>query len=128
MKSGAQALYDELFRMIQGFAKTYTVNPPEGVSMPFVQMGASQMVPIPNKTSFISSVYQVIDVWGLGADRKAVSDLASQVLEAAYKLKSSPEGYRFNLDLDTASCEMMIDNSTNEDLWRARLSLKFSVC
>lgn len=128
MKDVNQALYDELFRRIQEFATVYTVNPPEGTALPFVQMGATQIIPVPNKTFFLANAYQVIDVWGSGDERKTVSDLASQILQLAYRLKTSPEGYRFSLDLDATSCEMMIDNSTNEDLWRARLSLKFSVC
>lgn len=128
IRSPDQALYDLLYEALSTLpCEIYAVNPPINTPYPYIQMGQTQAIPVPNKTRYIAKIYQTIDVWGDITNRFEISNLANRIFRLANRLAVSPEGYRFVLDLDQSNHELMVDNSTNDDLWRARVSLRFTL-
>ena len=126
MKSPDQSIFDHSFKLAQttGY-DPYLFNPPAGTAYPYIQMGSVQIVPKATKSHLIGSAYAVIDVWGDRFNRKKVSDLATMILEQAGGSAKTSEGLQITLDPNNSSIEVMIDTSTNDPLWRARISLTF---
>jgi hypothetical protein len=66
-------------------------------------------------------------VWGDSDDRKTVSDIAYDLFNECGKLTRLTSGHIIKLMPRESSVEVRIDQSTNEDLWRGMVNLKFNV-
>ena len=128
MKSPDQQLYDAVFTasLSQGYT-TYPFNPPPGTTYPYVKLGAIQIVPTATKSYLIGTAHITIDIWGDKKSRKKVSEMAHNLITAISKVKQTTEGMRLHMDREAANTEVMVDNSTPEDLWRARISLRIKI-
>lgn len=123
-KAPDQDIYDALYSAATTLGYTvYPHNPPAGTAYPFVRIGEVQIVPRATKSWLLGTAFVMVDVWGDGGDRRLVSEMANNVLEAAGQLDVKDSGYLWALKPGDCSIEIMTDNSTDEDLWRARLSL-----
>jgi hypothetical protein len=127
-KTPDQDLYDAIFAasVALGYS-TYQHNPPETATYPFVRIGNVQLVPIATKSYLLADVYANIDVWGSAKSRKKVSEMAHKLIHAVSRIKQLPGGLLLSVNFDTSSVEVMTDNSTNDDLWRARVSLHLTL-
>ena len=125
-KTPDQSIYDYLKRIGEKSGeKVYIFNPPAGTAYPFIQLGSIQIIPTATKSRLIGKAYATVDVWGDRNNRKIVSDLATYILEQAGRYSSTDEGLQIMLDQNESSIEIMTDASTNDPLWRARISLAF---
>lgn len=81
MKQPDQLLHDEMFRISSemGF-DTYTYLPPEDVAYPFVVMGETKVLPQATKSHLIGRLSSTVHIWGRVDDRKALSDMAGQLM------------------------------------------------
>lgn len=126
-KGPDQIIFDHLYRIGQELSYTpYIANPPHGTPYPYVQMGQVQIVPRATKSFLVGTAYAVMDIWGNQYDRKKVSDLATKIFELSGKYLQTKEGLQISMDQNTSSIEIMIDTSTNDPLWRGRISLTFN--
>lgn len=126
MKTPDQSIFDHCYKIVQSTGYTpYLFNPPTGTPYPYVQMGGVQIVPRATKSHLIGAAFSILDVWGDRFNRKKVSDLATRILEQAGAITTTSEGLQILLDPNDSSIEVMIDTSTNDPLWRARISLTF---
>lgn len=127
-KTPDQDLYDAIFAasLALGYT-TYQHNPPATAAYPFVQMGGVQLVPIATKSFLLANLYASVDVWGDAKSRKTVSEMAHKLMHAVSRIKQLPGGLLLSVNFDSSSVEVMTDNSTNDDLWRARISLNLSL-
>lgn len=126
MKTPDQSIYDYLYRIcIATGGKTYPINPPKDSPYPCIALGSIQIIPKATKSRLIGTAYAIIDVWGTQVERKNVSDIATEILEKSGSMAHTYEGLQLSLDPNNSSIEIMLDNSTSEPLWRARISLTF---
>ncbi len=125
MKTPDQDIFDLVYKKSSELGyTTYLFNPPKA-AYPFVHLGSVQTVPISTKTRLLATVYQNIDIWGSYEDRAKISEMAQKLLYAVGKLEN--KNYSWQLNYNNSSVEVMADNSTNDDLWRARISLEWSL-
>lgn len=127
-KAPDQSLYDHIMKKQSIIGRPfYAFNPPDTAPYPFVQVGSVQVIPRSTKSHLIGTLFAMIDVWGDRSSRMLVSDIANQLFESLGADRSTSDGYLIQLEQDGSSIEMMIDNSTSHDLWRARMSLQFKL-
>jgi len=128
MKGPDQDILDQMFKISKKLGyDTVFFNPPKDTAYPFVHLGATQLVPRSTKTRLVGAVHQTIDVWGLKADRNLVSKMAHDLMREAGKTLKTDDGYYLSLDYNSSSIEVYADNSTNNDLWRARMTLEWKL-
>lgn len=126
-KGPDQIVYDHVYRLVQSIGyEPYLFNPPSSTPYPFVQLGQIQIVPKATKSFMIGDAYLMVDVWGNRFDRKKISDISTKLIEIAGRDRYSAEGLQLHLNPDNSSFEVMPDNSTNDPLWRSRISLMFN--
>ena len=127
-KAPDQDLYDLMFAAStgKGYA-TYQHNPPASAAYPFVQIGFVQLVPMTTKSWLLGHLFVQADVWGSKIQRKAVSDMAHDLMAAFTAIKTLSSGLKIDAQYEGCTTEVMPDTSGNEDLWRARLSLEFTL-
>jgi|BioPla2DNA2_1021312.scaffolds.fasta_scaffold31435_2 hypothetical protein len=122
-----QILYDDLYAMAESKYECYQFNPPKGTAYPYVQFGNTINVPRATKSYLIAEINIGLDVWGDSDDRKTVSDIAYDLFNECGKLTRLTSGHIIKLMPRESSVEVRIDQSTNEDLWRGMVNLKFNV-
>ena len=126
MKTPDQDIFDLVYsKSVSLGYDTYLFNPPSKAKYPFVKLGSVQTVPISTKSRLLATVYQSVDIWGSYESRAEISKMAQNLLYAVSKLNN--KNYSWNLNYRNSSVEVMADNSTNDDLWRARISLEWSL-
>lgn len=126
-KGPDQIIFDYIYRIGQELNYTpYLFNPPQGTPYPYIQMGQVQIVPRATKSFLIGTAYAVLDIWGNQYDRKKVSDIATNIFELAGRSGKTKENLQISLDQNASGIEIMIDTSTNDPLWRGRVTLSFN--
>lgn len=128
MKTPDQSIYDHVTRIAMDKGYTvYPFNPDPGTKYPYVKMGGAQLIPRATKSYMIGEVELALDVWGDKYSRKNVADIATDILVSVGGSTKTADGYQIMLNQNRSSIEVMTDNSTSDDLWRARvtLSIKF---
>ncbi|MCI6659788.1 MAG: hypothetical protein SPJ59_02320 [Peptoniphilaceae bacterium] len=122
MSEPTQAIYDAMFSasLQCGFA-TYDFLPKEEVEYPFVVLQSALLIPRPTKGTWLGGVSLAIDVFGLGSDRKKVSEIAHRLMRCAKALSLSG----VHLVPSESMIEMLPDQSTAIDLWHGRVHLSF---
>jgi len=53
--------------------------------------------------------------------------MAHDLMREAGKTLKTDDGYYLSLDYNSSSIEVYADNSTNNDLWRARMTLEWKL-
>ena len=120
-----QQLYDQLFKESYHLGyETYTFLPPDNTPFPFVVISSVQLVPRATKSYLIGRVIAVIDIWGDEGSRRVVSDMANDLLHQISKIKQIEGGHRWRMLHDLTSVEILQDNSSADDLWRARIEVQ----
>lgn len=128
MKSPAQELYDWFFDLSanQWQLTTYDHLPLENepTPYPFVLIGSTVLASDATKTSLEGVFTQTVDIWGLGEQRLAVSDLANRFLRAVNR-DIRTEHYRFAPGIWQSGVELTTDQSVpNQVFQHANLSLR----
>ena len=127
-KTPDQALYDAVFAAAQALGyDTYDHNPPKDTPYPFVHVCDVHLLPRATKCFLLATVSIQVDVWGNGGDRRQISNMAHQLMRQASFLKALDNGLAVSMNRGGSDVVVMSDNSTGEDLWRARLSMEFDV-
>lgn len=127
-KTPDQQIYDAIFSAsVELGYKTYPFNPPPGTSYPFVHLGTVQLLPRATKSHLLGTVQVVFDVWGDKSSRAKVAAMANNLLTAISKIKKTSEGLVLFMDTERTSTEIMPDNSSIDDLWRARVTLQLQI-
>lgn len=123
-KAPDQSLYDELYSVITkaGF-KVYQFLPNEKAGYPFVVFGLIQIIPRSTRTRLLGNANVTLTVWGSSKQRAKVSEIANEIFNLCSNL--SRERYQWYFNHDASSIEVLQDNSTQNELWRAELSLAF---
>lgn len=123
-KAPDQALYDDLYSAITkaGF-KVYQFLPNEKAGYPFVVFGLIQIIPRSTRTRLLGNANVTLTVWGSSKQRSKVSEIANEIFNLCSNL--SRERYQWYFNHDASSIEILQDNSTQNELWRAELNLAF---
>lgn len=122
-----QSLYDTLFRLYQEHGSVYASNPPQDEPYPFIHLGMIQIIPRVTKSHWMAIAEVTVDVWGDSTDRGKVSSLANQVVGSSHHLRTLESGHDVRLIPQNSTIELMVDQSTASDLWRAIVRLQFEV-
>lgn len=122
-----QSLYDTLFRMYQELGSVHASNPPQDAPYPFINLGMIQIIPRVTKSHWMAIAEVTVDVWGDSTDRGKVSSLANQVVGSSHHLRTLESGHDVRLIPQNSTIELMVDQSTDSDLWRAIVRLQFEV-
>ncbi|MDI9497258.1 MAG: hypothetical protein QM270_02075 [Bacillota bacterium] len=127
-RAADQAVYDALYTIaLELSPNVYTHAPPEGVPYPYIQIGSVQLTLQPTKSRLLGRSYSMISVWGSEKDRRAVSDLARQFFLKAGELLELPDGLQVDLDSGASSIDLRPDQTTNNRLWRALITLVHNI-
>ena len=127
-KTPDQYLYDLIFSTALDLGYTiYDFNPPLGTPYPFVRIGNVQVVPQATKSWLLGNFYVDVDIWGDSTDRRTVSDMAQAVFKAAGTYYKSSSGYALALVPGMSGIQIRTDTTTDQDLWRAMISLTFKL-
>lgn len=119
-----QALHDAFYKLSDSLGyKTFTSRPPQETSYPFVTIEYTQEIGVAVKHGRMARLPMTASVWGLFNDRKAVSEIADNLIKSC---ENGLEG-GFTLNRDDVSVSMMIDDSTNTKLYRAVMELSFKL-
>lgn len=122
-----QELYSEIYRKAEGLGYTvYPFNPDPGTAYPYVKLGMLQVIPTVTKSYLLGTVYGTFDVWGDGSNRTIIAEMAQKLLYEMSRIKSTKDGLSWSMNLGETSTEIMTDDTTNENLWRARVSFRMN--
>lgn len=127
-KTPDQDLFDALFKVSRDLDYlTYPHKPPRTAKYPMVHIGDVQLIPIATKSYLLATLHAQLDVWGDETQRRDVSDMAHALMERISRIKELSGGYRISMNYEASSVQVMTDNSTDDNLWRANVSLEFSL-
>lgn len=128
MRTADQASYDAVFEACElTGVPVYHAPPNASAVYPYIVVTNVQVVHLQTKSHLLGRCYVDVDVWGNDAQRRQVSDLADRVIRNVGVTRVMPDGLNAQLEMNQTSREMLIDNSTNQNLWRARLVLAIAV-
>lgn len=122
MTEPTQQIYDYVFQacLDLGFA-TYDFLPRDDVAYPFVVVGESQLTIEPTKGLWGGGVEQVVDVYGDSKSRRAVSEMAHDILTKSRLTAPS----RCRLVPSESYIDVQQDQQTSVDLWHASIVLTY---
>lgn len=127
IKTPDQDLYDEIYRQAKGLGyEVYLFNPTGDAAYPYVKLGMVQVVPISSKSYLLGTAFVTFDVWGNESSRRLVAAMAHNLINAISKIKETKNGLQWSMDRSTVSTEVLPDDSTNDNLWRASVSLQMN--
>ena len=131
-KSPDQALYDACWVIAESSGlSVYAYTPPLDTPYPFIRFAGTQLVPRGNKTGINAAVAFSFDVWDDGDHRGRCTEIANRLARNMSAIKNLNTGQGTGLSAvlhdDRTSVEVTIDQSTNNDLWRARVSLEWLI-
>lgn len=121
-----QATYDTLYSAMSAHVKVYPTSPPKDTAYPFVRMGAIQIVPLPTKTYGLASIYFNFDVYGTLDDRSTVSQIATKCMQSLLQLTTLQGDFNVRANIADTSKMLLVENTQDQDLWRAECSLKYT--
>lgn len=124
VKEPTQQIFDEIFKVSKELGyKTYDFKQMKEVGYPFVELGNAQIIPFTTKTAILGRVAIQVNVWGLGTNRRLVSDMTNVLNSAIRKIKRT-DTMRWSVDTNASSIQIMQDTSTNTFLWRGFMDLE----
>lgn len=128
MRTADQASYDAVYEatMLTGYPVYHTL-PNAKASYPFIVISNVQVIHRQTKSHLVGYCHVDVDVWGNEAQRRRVSEIAEEIIRNVGVTRQMPDGLRASLDMNQTNREVLIDTSTNQDLWRARLNLAIAV-
>lgn len=122
-----QSIYNHLNDICTNLGyTTYPTNPGTGARYPYVQLGPVQVLPKATKSYLLGAVVMTLDVWGDVANRWVVSEMANAILEELGKNRKTYEGYDLHIQYDASTIDVLVDQSTSTDLWRANMALRIN--
>lgn len=126
-KTPDQELYDEIYRKATGLGYTvYQFNPTGDTAYPYVKLGMVQIIPRATKSYLLGVAYVTFDIWGDENKRRLIAEMAHNLINAISKIKQIPDGLSWSMDQSTVSTEILPDDSTNDNLWRANVSFQMN--
>lgn len=122
-KSPDQVLYDAIYvKSARALSfPTYTFLPKQGTAYPFVVIQGVQDIPNIAKMQRRGTLEISVDIYGKGKDRLEVSTMA----QALYSRSIYLDGGRLRMLQNQSSIQIRQDQSTDENLWRAILTLRY---
>lgn len=123
IKTPDQALYDAAYHQSANVLQypTYTFLPKQGTAYPFVTVQNVQDLPSVAKMQSMGNLELTIDIFGKGNDRMKVSEMAKRLYSRLIYLEKG----RLRMLQNQSSIQVLQDQSTDEDLWRAIMTLRF---